>query len=107
MSKRKLYIRDLTNQGDILLNPPVRANASFISEMLSEMLSEMPVEMLNRMLNRMLSRMLGEMLDEMLDGFVFDFPFFMIFEVTWRKFFGTNKKMAWHLTDFWHPKPIL
>src|SRR5204862_2980424 len=32
-SEHKLYIRDLACQGDTPLNPPVRANASFISEM--------------------------------------------------------------------------
>jgi len=30
--KRGPYIRDLAYQGETLLNPPVRANASFISE---------------------------------------------------------------------------
>src|SRR5947207_5495831 len=32
-SKRKLYIRDLAYQGNTPLNPPVRANAGFISQM--------------------------------------------------------------------------
>src|SRR6266516_2161049 len=31
-SERKLYIRDLAYQGDTPLDPPVRVNASFISE---------------------------------------------------------------------------
>ncbi len=31
-SERKLYIEDLAYQGDTLLNPPARANTSFISE---------------------------------------------------------------------------
>src|SRR5437667_12295673 len=30
MSERKLYIKDLAYQGDTPLNPPVRANASFL-----------------------------------------------------------------------------
>src|SRR5947207_14039885 len=68
-SERKLYIRDLTYQGDTPLNPPVRANASFTSEMLSgmlnEMLSERSVEMLDEMPSRMLNEMISEMFDEM------------------------------------------
>ena len=74
MSKRKLYIRDLTYQENTPLNPLVWANASFISEMLdemlSEMLSEMPVEMLDEMLD--------EILDQMLNEFV------LIFKVMWQ-----------------------
>ena len=65
-SKCKLYIRDLAYQGDTPLNPPVRANASFISEMLSEMSVEMLDEMPSRMLNEMISEMFDEMHNRML-----------------------------------------
>ena len=86
-SKHKLYIRDLTYQGDTPLNPWSEQMLSEMlseipSRMLNEMISEMFDEMHNRMLSRMLDeipcrtpdrmldRMLSEMLDEMLDEFV-------------------------------------
>src|SRR6266487_513141 len=66
-SERKLYIEDLAYQGDTPLNPPVRVNASFISEMLSEKLSEMPSRMLNEMISEMFDEMHNRMLSRMLD----------------------------------------
>ena len=74
MSKCKLYIGDLAYQGDTPLNPPVRANASFISEMLSEMSVEMLDEMPSRMLNEMISEMFDEMHNRMLSRMLDEIP---------------------------------
>ena len=73
-SERKLSIRDLAYQGDTPLNPPVRANASFISEMLSGMSDEMLDEMSSRMLNEMISEMFDEMHNRMLSRMLDEIP---------------------------------